>query len=69
MFVRCTVCQAEIAQQAAQMICGRCAASMPRYADAAAPAEETAGSGAVERDHRGIALPRRHMVGGIITPQ
>jgi len=25
--------------------------------------------GAAEVDHRGIVLPRRHAVGGVITPQ
>ena len=32
-------------------------------------AAEPAGTSAVEVDHRGIVLPRRHAVGGVITPQ
>ena len=30
---------------------------------------ETAGGPKAEVDHRGIVLPRRHAVGGVITPQ
>jgi hypothetical protein len=30
---------------------------------------EGGGRAAVEVDHRGIVLPRRHALGGIITPQ
>jgi hypothetical protein len=37
-------------------------------ADPTAPLAEQAVEGP-ERDRRGIALPRRHKVGGIITPQ
>jgi hypothetical protein len=36
-------------------------ASLPAAAQLAAPAAEV--------DHRGIVLPRRHALGGIITPQ
>lgn len=34
------------------------------------PAEmKSVGATAAEVDHRGIVLPRRHALGGIITPQ
>jgi hypothetical protein len=35
--------------------------SLPAASESAAPAAEV--------DHRGIVLPRRHALGGIITPQ
>jgi hypothetical protein len=38
-------------------------------ADPAGPMVEQAEETPAERDRRGIALPRRHKVGGIITPQ
>jgi len=31
--------------------------------------QASAGRGTAEVDHRGIVLPRRHALGGIITPQ
>jgi hypothetical protein len=31
--------------------------------------DQQAGTPAAEVDHRGIVLPRRHALGGIITPQ
>jgi len=36
---------------------------------ASQPGREQPGSPAPEVDHRGIVLPRRHALGGIITPQ
>jgi hypothetical protein len=33
------------------------------------PTVDQIGGPAVEVDHRGIVLPRRHALGGIITPQ
>ncbi len=33
------------------------------------PASEPAAALGPEVDHRGIVLPRRHALGGIITPQ
>ncbi|MGP8270226.1 MAG: hypothetical protein ACLQLH_09180 [Terracidiphilus sp.] len=36
---------------------------------ASLPAIDQIGGCAAEVDHRGIVLPRRHAVGGIITPQ
>ena len=31
--------------------------------------QKAPGAGVAEVDHRGIVLPRRHALGGIITPQ
>jgi hypothetical protein len=40
-----------------------------REVDPLDPLAEQAAEAPPERDRRGIALPRRHKVGGIITPQ
>jgi hypothetical protein len=62
----CTHCHAELAPDTKADWCPACGGSLmereslPRSQAKAAP---------VEVDHRGIVLPRRHALGGIITPQ
>ncbi|MDE3148361.1 MAG: hypothetical protein KGL37_02735 [Acidobacteriota bacterium] len=47
--------------------CPACGGALVERASLAEPVESS--RPAVEVDHRGIVLPRRHAVGGIITPQ
>jgi hypothetical protein len=62
----CTQCRALLAKETKADWCPACGgavlerAEIPASSKAAAPAEV---------DHRGIILPRRHAVGGVITPQ
>jgi hypothetical protein len=67
----CSRCHTRIAAESLHTLCPSCTA--------ADEARELAGkqdSGGVpntavtpEKDHRGVSLPARHRVGGIITPQ
>ncbi len=62
----CSQCHAVLAEQTKADWCPACGgalserAELPKAHEGAAPAEV---------DHRGIVLPRRHALGGIITPQ
>jgi hypothetical protein len=60
--IECPQCHSPIAAESLQKICPQCTET------ASAVPEETLGRPA-EKDHRGIPLPARHAVGGIITPQ
>jgi len=63
----CTQCHAVLAPGLELDWCPACGGSLtervidPALVPAAAPRSEV--------DHRGIVLPRRHALGGIITPQ
>jgi hypothetical protein len=63
----CSQCRAVLAEKIMADWCPACGgalierASLPALTQAAVPAAEV--------DHRGIVLPRRHALGGIITPQ
>lgn len=63
----CSQCRAVLAKETQADWCPACGgallerASLPAGGEISAPAAEV--------DHRGIVLPRRHAVGGIITPQ
>jgi len=63
----CSQCHAVLAQQTKVDWCPACGgalierAELPQCPQHAVPPAEV--------DHRGIVLPRRHAVGGIITPQ
>lgn len=62
----CSRCHAVIAPEAELPKCPACGGDLvkgPRIPEAEAEAL------ARETDHRGIVLPRRHALGGIITPQ
>ncbi|MGA2571166.1 MAG: hypothetical protein ABSF23_11660 [Terracidiphilus sp.] len=62
----CSQCHAVLAEETKADWCPACGGALvertelPEGQKDAAPAEV---------DHRGIVLPRRHAVGGIITPQ
>jgi hypothetical protein len=62
----CSQCHAVLAEETRADWCPACGGALmkrpllPEGENRAAPAEV---------DHRGIVLPRRHALGGIITPQ
>jgi hypothetical protein len=62
----CSQCRAVLAEETLADWCPACGGallereSLPALGQNAAPAEV---------DHRGVVLPRRHALGGIITPQ
>lgn len=58
----CTECHAVIATEAAN--CPACGGNLLER-----PVIEEPEPSGREVDHRGIVLPRRHSLGGIITPQ
>jgi len=63
----CTQCHAVLAAQTQADWCPACGGALVERAsltEAALPDRPPA-----EVDHRGIVLPRRHALGGIITPQ
>jgi hypothetical protein len=63
----CTQCHAVLAAQTRADWCPACGGALiERTVD---PAFERAPGPKPEIDHRGIVLPRRHALGGIITPQ
>jgi hypothetical protein len=63
----CSQCRAVLGEETEADWCPACGgalverASLPAVSETSAPAAEV--------DHRGIVLPRRHALGGIITPQ
>jgi hypothetical protein len=61
----CSHCHAELAHDTVADWCPACAGAL--LSRATLPAESSAPPPVV--DHRGIVLPRRHALGGIITPQ
>ncbi|MGA3373164.1 MAG: hypothetical protein ABSC48_15530 [Terracidiphilus sp.] len=63
----CSQCRAVLAEETQADWCPACGGALLERASLPAVAET--GAPAVEVDHRGIVLPRRHAVGGIITPQ
>jgi hypothetical protein len=63
----CSQCHALLAEVTARDWCPACGGALIERARLAAV--EQAGAGVAQVDHRGIVLPRRHAVGGIITPQ
>ncbi|MGA2807877.1 MAG: hypothetical protein ABSE87_07055 [Terracidiphilus sp.] len=65
----CSQCRAVLDEKVIADWCPACGGKL--IARASLPALKQAGAGgpAAEVDHRGIVLPRRHALGGIITPQ
>ncbi|MGD0891848.1 MAG: hypothetical protein ABR923_09965 [Terracidiphilus sp.] len=61
----CSNCHAEVKLDAEADWCPACGGALIDRL----PALDTASGPAAEVDHRGIVLPRRHALGGIITPQ
>jgi hypothetical protein len=63
----CIHCHAVLAQETMADWCPACGGALiERVSEVAI---EQRGTSAAEVDHRGIVLPRRHALGGIITPQ
>jgi hypothetical protein len=62
----CTNCHAVLAADTKADWCPACGGALT---ERPALAEPETKSPPAEIDHRGIVLPRRHAVGGIITPQ
>jgi len=60
----CTQCHAVLAQETHADWCPACGGALIEREGLPAPNQPAA-----DVDHRGIVLPRRHAVGGIITPQ
>ena len=63
----CTQCHAEIAAETLADWCPACGGALIEREDPIGQKQRT--SPKAEIDHRGIVLPRRHAIGGIITPQ
>jgi hypothetical protein len=63
----CSQCHAVLAGETEADWCPACGGALADRAERA-ELKQTAGP-AAEVDHRGIVLPRRHPLGGIITPQ
>jgi len=63
----CSQCRAVLQENLELDWCPACGGAMIERATIPDPAETAAPP--AEVDHRGIVLPRRHALGGIITPQ
>jgi hypothetical protein len=63
----CSQCHAVIGEEALGDWCPACGGAI--VAREVPEALRTTSALGVEIDHRGIVLPRRHALGGIITPQ
>jgi hypothetical protein len=63
----CSYCRAVLAKDTVADWCSACGGALIERAEL--PAVSGPGGPAAEVDHRGIVLPRRHALGGIITPQ
>jgi len=61
----CSHCHAVLAPDTKADWCPACGGALIERAELPADAQQPK----PEVDHRGIVLPRRHAVGGIITPQ
>ena len=63
----CSNCRAVIAKEALVDWCPACGGALVERA--ALPVFGQTGAPPAEVDHRGIVLPQRHALGGIIMPQ
>jgi hypothetical protein len=63
----CTQCHAVMGAEMQADWCPACGGALAERSQLAG--ERSVGGPAAEVDHRGIVLPRRHALGGIITPQ
>jgi len=61
----CSLCHAVVAEETRADWCPACGGALVERDEMA----EGSRRAAPEVDHRGIVLPRRHALGGIITPQ
>jgi len=62
----CSLCHAVLAQDTKADWCPACGGALTKREALSEPGQAAQPA---EVDHRGIVLPRRHAVGGIITPQ
>ncbi len=62
----CSQCHAEIANETRADWCPACGGALTERPELSADLPRAM---APEMDHRGIVLPRRHALGGIISPQ
>ncbi|HVN93050.1 MAG TPA: hypothetical protein VMT38_05115 [Terracidiphilus sp.] len=62
----CSQCHAVLAEETKADWCPACGGAL---VERKSLAEADSGRPPAEVDHRGIVLPRRHALGGIITPQ
>jgi hypothetical protein len=62
----CSQCHAVLAEETTADWCPACGGALVERVNAIPDPPHGA---PVEVDHRGIVLPRRHAMGGIITPQ
>jgi hypothetical protein len=62
----CSQCHAVMGEETQGDWCPACGGAVVERA--ALPGASGAGAPKAEVDHRGIVLPRRHALGGIITP-
>ncbi|MGA9062485.1 MAG: hypothetical protein WB341_12550 [Terracidiphilus sp.] len=63
----CSQCHAVLAEQTKADWCPACGGALVERESL--PESGEPGKPAAEVDHRGIVLPRRHALGGIITPR
>lgn len=63
----CSQCRAVLAKETEADWCPACGGALAERAEM--ESTKLLGEPAAEVDRRGIVLPRRHAVGGIITPQ
>lgn len=63
----CTQCRALLDKETVADWCPACGGALIERTTLPDPANQ--GRPPAEVDHRGIVLPRRHALGGIITPQ
>jgi len=63
----CGQCRAVLGEKTVADWCPACGGALVERASL--PTTDQPRAPAAEVDHRGIVLPRRHAVGGIITPQ
>jgi hypothetical protein len=63
----CSQCHAVLAPETQAYVCPACGGALVERPSL--PGSDLSGAPAAEADHRGIVLPRRHALGGIITPQ
>jgi hypothetical protein len=63
----CSHCHTQLKQETVADWCPACGGALIERANA--PALDQPAVLPPEVDHRGIVLPRRHALGGIITPQ
>jgi len=62
----CQQCNARVAEAAGARVCPACGGGL---IDASGPNLDPPDAPPATVDHRGIILPRRHAVGGVITPR